>query len=73
MLTACIMFAACSCDLQYRLNGDSTLAHSWSQEVGKPLAQSVAAPVQHAALTACTSRGGSVHVSLTAYDDDGTT
>lgn len=56
-LTACIMLADCSWVLQYLLNGVSTLAHSVSHDVGKPLEQSVSAFAQHAELTSAVQAG----------------
>ena len=51
VFTAPIMLTAWSCVLQYRLNGDSTFAHSSSQLVGSPLSHALAALAQQAELT----------------------
>ena len=51
MFTAAVMSARWSCVLQYRLNGDSTFAHSSSQLVGSPLSHALAALAQQAELT----------------------
>ena len=51
VFTESIMPAACSCVLQYRLYGVSTLAHSVSHEVGRPPSHALAALAQQAELT----------------------